>query len=149
MLRNNCGLRETVQNFFFFSILHFSISLFFSGRKRRGSESALSDSSSDDYFYSMMWGSAGSGNVGGDENRVCYSPLVMSDCTAAMVLMNLSCSPTAVKLRAAQAAASSSHPALAALAGEALVQLNGDITYEHQQSDSTSKIIINYVLIVF
>ncbi len=93
----------------------------------------------------MMWGSAGSGNVG-DENRGCYSPLVMSDCTAAMVLMNLSCSPTAVKLRAAQAAASSSHPALAALAGEALVQLNGDNTYEHQQSDSTSKIA--YITIV-
>ena len=103
---------------------------FYSGRKRRGSESALSDSSSDDYFYSMMWGCM-------DESSRCYSPLVMSECTAAMVLMNLSCSPTALKLKAARAAASSAHPALQAAA---LIQMNGDnSTYEHHQSDSTSK----------
>jgi hypothetical protein len=113
-------------------LLHFNyliiliiLIIFCSGRKRRGSESAMSDSSSDDYFYSMLWSH--------DDHR-CNSPLVMSECTAAMVLMNLSCSPTAVKLRAAKAAASSAVPAR-----PALQHINGDRSSDLHQSDSTSK----------
>jgi hypothetical protein len=79
----------------------------------------------------MMWGCSGNSSM--DETPVSYTPLVMSECTAAMVLMNLSCSPTAVKLRAAQQAAASS-------AHSALLQMNGGDSYnEHHQSDSTSK----------
>jgi hypothetical protein len=77
----------------------------------------------------MMWGAA----AGADGNR-CASPVVMSECTAAMVLMNLSCSPTAMKLRAAKAAASS-----ALSAQPALLHINGDCANDQHQSDSTSK----------
>ena len=78
-------------------IKHFSHFFFYSGRKRRGSET-LSDSSDEGELDYSPWSSS---------SERAATP-VMSECTAAMVLMNLSHAQLAAASAAAAASASSS-----------------------------------------